>query len=203
MVAEPQTISQTRLFTVEDYDRLPDDGPRYEVIDGVLIEMPAPTIFHQAVLSEYFDLLKRHVRQRRLGLVLFAPVDVELTSLDIVQPDLVFVSRANAQVIAPNGKRIIGAPDLVVEASSPRTTLRDQGAKRRLYASHGVREYWFINTETRTQVVWTLEGDTYVETSPAEDGLRSIVLPELRIDVEALLALVASDLAQPHSGEGS
>lgn len=194
---------QTRLFTVDDYDQLPDDGPRYEIIDGVLIEMPAPTIFHQQVLSEFNDLLKQHVRQRRLGLVLFAPVDVELTRLDIVQPDLVFVSHANAKVIAPSGKRIVGAPDLVVETSSPRTILRDLGAKRRLYASHGVREYWFVDTDTKTLKLWTLDGSDYIEAPTDDARLRSVVLPELQIDVPALMAAAHNDLVPPGSGEGS
>lgn len=202
MVVEPQIWPQTRLFTVDDYDSLPDDGPRFEIIDGVLFEMPAPTIFHQQVLSEFNDLLKQHVRQHRLGLVLFAPVDVALSHLDIVQPDLVFVSHANANVITPGGKRIVGAPDLVLEASSPRTTLRDQGAKRRLYASHGVREYWFVDTDTETLKIWTRDGSGYVEATGDDVRLRSVVLPGLEIDVPALMAGARGDLLLPGSGEG-
>ncbi len=195
MVAEPNPGWQTRLYTVDDYDRLTEDGPRFELIDGVLIEIPAPTIFHQSVLAEYYDLLKRHVRQHRLGMVLFSPVDVELSRLDTVQPDLVFVSRENGGVIRPDGRRIVGAPDLVVEASSPSTTLRDQGAKRRLYATHGVREYWFIDTAARTQVIWMLRGDRFVD-APTTDGvLRSEVLDGLTIDVAALMRAAGEAIA--------
>lgn len=201
MVVDPRTARETRLFTVADYDLLPDDGPRHEVIDGVLLDMPAPTLFHQQVLSEFNDLLKQHVRRHRLGMVLFSPVDVEFSRLDIVQPDLVFVSRANAGVVAPSGRRIIGAPDLVVAASSPRTTSRDLGAKHRLYRAHGVREYWFIDVEARALLIWALEGDDDVEVTLDADGRGSRVLPELHIDVAALMALAASDLVPSESGK--
>jgi Uma2 family endonuclease len=201
MVATPDFLPQTRLLDVDDYDRLPDDGPRYELIDGVLTEMPAPTIFHQSVLAQYFEMLRAHVRQHRLGLVLFAPVDVELSRFDIVQPDLVFVSRDNAGVIRPDGRRIVGAPDLVVEASSPGTTLRDQGAKRRLFATHGVREYWFVDTDRRAQTTWVREGDRLVEW-PSEEGRHaSVALPGLVVEVAAILARADEDVAMVESPE--
>lgn len=185
MVAEPQTRIQTEPFTVADYEGLPDDGRRYELMDGVLIEMPAPTIFHQSVLSEYNDLLKHHVRQYRLGKALFAPVDVELSPMNVVQPDLVFVSTVNSHVLT--GKRIVGAPDLVVEATSPESRVRDMVRKRDKYQHAGVREYWLIDTDAHTHTIWALEGRYYVEVPANEDGTaRSIVLPDLTIDVQAL-----------------
>ena len=187
MVAETQTSIQTEPMTVADYERLPDDGRRYELLDGELIEMPAPTIFHQLVLSEYYDLLKQHVRQYRLGRALFSPVDVELTPMNVVQPDLIYVSTANSHVLT--GKRVVGTPDLVVEATSPESRVRDMVRKRDKYQHAGVREYWLIDTRARTHTTWTLEGRYYVEIPADEDGMaRSIVLPDLTIDVAALFS---------------
>lgn len=187
MVAETQPTIQTEPLTVVDYERLPDDGRRYELMDGVLIEMPAPTIFHQAVLAEYYDLLKHHVRDYRLGKVLFAPVDVELSPMDVVQPDLIFVFAANNHVLT--GKRVVGAPDLVVEATSPESRVRDMVRKRDKYQHAGVREYWLIDTNAQTQTTWALEGRYYVEIPADEDGrAQSIVLPDLTIDVDVLFA---------------
>ena len=185
MVAEPQTAVQIEPLTVVDYERLPDDGRRYELMDGVLIEMPAPTIFHQAVVSEYNDLLRHHVRQYRLGKALFAPVDVELSPMNVVQPDLIFVSTANDHVL--RGKRVVGAPDLVVEATSPESRVRDMVRKRDTYQHAGVREYWLIDTRDRTHTTYALEGRYYVEVPTDEEGMaRSFVLPDLNIDVAAL-----------------
>ena len=187
MVAETQTSFQAEPLTVADYERLPDDGRRYELLDGELIEMAAPTIFHQAVLSEYNDLLKHHVRQYRLGKALFSPIDVELSRLNVVQPDLIFVSTANSHVLT--GKRVVGAPDLVVEATSPESRVRDMVRKRDKYQHAGVREYWLIDTKARTHTTWTLEGRYYVEIPADEDGkAQSIVLPDLMIDVAALFS---------------
>lgn len=187
MVAETQTSIQTEPLTVADYERLPDDGLRYELMDGELIEMPAPTIFHQLVLAEYYVQLRQHVHQFRLGRALFSPVDVELSPLNVVQPDLIFVSTANDHVLT--GKRVVGAPDLVVEATSPESRVRDMVRKRDKYQHAGVREYWLIDTKARTHTTWALEGRYYVEIPADEDGkARSIVIPTLTIDVEALFA---------------
>ena len=86
------------------------------------------------------------------------------------------------------GPRIVGAPDLVIEASSPATRVRDLVRKRRLYEANGVREYWFIDTDLRTQTVWSRENRTYVEVPLANGQAHSIVLPDLTIDVAALFA---------------
>ena len=186
MVAGQQTV-QTVPLTVGDYERMTaDTDTRYELIDGVLIEMPSPTVFHQRILQRYFRLLDDYVEERHLGEVFIAPLDVELSPYDVVQPDLIVVATRNADVIT--GKRIVGAPDLAVEISSPGTTVRDRIRKRRLYEQAGVREYWFADTFAQTQTTWALEGRHYVEIPAPEGQSRSVLLAELEIDVAAVIA---------------
>ncbi len=190
MVAEPHHRIQTEPLTVADYERLPDDGRRYELIDGELIEMRAPSLFHQLLLANYFAMLWAYVQERKFGWVMFSPLGVELAEHNVLQPDLVFVSRGNQAMMA--GRLVKGSPDLVVEATSPDSRLRDMVRKRDKYQHAGVREYWLIDTIAQTQTTWVLEGRYYVELPTDEDGkARSIVLPDLKIDVSALFDAAA------------
>jgi Uma2 family endonuclease len=188
MVTEPQIEVQAEPMTVADYERLTADTDiRFELIDGELIEMPAPSLFHQLLLAGYFSVLWNHVQERKLGWVMFAPVDVELTLHSALQPDLVFISRSNQGTMA--GKRVVGAPDLVVEATSPESRVRDMVRKRNQYQHAEVKEYWLVDTKAQTHTTWALDGRHYVEVPANEDGTaRSIVLPDLTIDVDALFA---------------
>ncbi len=187
MVAKPQSPVRTGM-TVSDYDRLPDDGPRYELIDGELIEMPAPTPLHQAVQFHLLALMYFFVVQRGLGRVFGAPLDVQLSGR-IVQPDVLYISAERIDIITD--RRIVGAPDLVLEVSSPSTEDYDQGDKRELYRMTGVREYWFIDVEKRSATVWALVGDRYVEQRPDEQGqFASTILPGFAVDVAAAIAAV-------------
>lgn len=188
MVAKQANQHRSGPYTVADYDALPDDGYRYELIDGELIEMPAPTPLHQAVQLHLLALMYFFVVQRRLGRVFGAPLDVQLSGR-IVQPDVLYISAGRIDIISD--RRIVGAPDLVLEVSSPSTEEYDQGDKRELYRMAGVQEYWFIDVEKRTATVWVLVGDRYVEQNPDEDGqYASTVLPGFAVDVAAAIAAV-------------
>src|SRR5436309_3909099 len=104
-------------WTYENYAALPEDGQRYEIVNGVLVMTPAPTPDHQSItlrLSYYFFV---HVELVGLGRVLPGPIDVELGPKNVFQPDIVVVLNAHLDRIA--AKKIIGAPDLVVEVASP------------------------------------------------------------------------------------
>ena len=124
------------------------------------------------------------VTENRLGRVYQAPFDVVLSNMDVVQPDLLFVSNARAHVVT--AANVQGAPDLVVEILSPSTAERDRTLKRRLYARHGVSEYWIVDTEARSVTVLLLrEGGFEVAGTYGEgDILTSPTLPgfELRVD---------------------
>ncbi len=145
--------SQTEVIklTYEDYRQLPDDGKRYEIIEGELYVTPSPTTQHQRVVFELAKWLDSFVRGRSLGEVLIAPLDVVLSEHTVVQPDIVFVSAERLDRVRENG--IFGAPDLVVEVVSASTRERDAGLKKRLYLRSGVVEYWLVDPEEGTLTV--------------------------------------------------
>ncbi len=177
-----------RPLTDVDFDALPpEDGKRLELIDGELIVSPAPITDHQDLSLDVTLLIAPHVRTRRLGRVFVAPYDVRLTPYDTVQPDVVFVAGARVGIITP--KRIEGAPDLVVEITSPDSRVRDRIRKFRLYEAAGVREYWYVDAQERTLTIYVLDEDGRYEAVPADGThLRSAVLPDLEIDTAALFA---------------
>lgn len=104
---------------------------------------PAPNIPHQIITGNLYAHLREHVTAKRAGHVFVAPVDVYLTEHDVVQPDVLFVSTANAALIHDDG--VHGAPDLVIEVLSPATAQLDSKAKKRLYAKHGCKELWLVD----------------------------------------------------------
>lgn len=133
------------LLSYADYVDLPDD-PRGEVLDGVFVVSPSPTLRHQDLAGEIFFELKSWLRAHpAAGRVFSAPVDVVLRAerpAVVVQPDVLFVLAAGSAVMMKGA--IHGAPDLVVEVVSPSSAGRDAITKRDLYARYGTREYWLV-----------------------------------------------------------
>ena len=149
-------VTTTKLrtkLTYEDYRNTPDDE-RYELINGELIMSPSPRWAHQEADMEIGSILHTFVKRHNLGVVCSAPFDVVLSDTDVVQPDLLFVSRERLHIITENN--IQGAPDLAVEILSPSTSARDRGYKRDLYAKHGVKEYWQVDTDAKRITVLSL-----------------------------------------------
>jgi Uma2 family endonuclease len=110
-----------RKLTYADYERMPADGFRHEIIDGEEFLTPAPNLDHQTVVGNTFRLIANHVAARKLGRVFVAPTDVVLSGHDIVEPDVIFVSEKRGSILKE--KNIEGAPDLVIEVLS----LHDRG----------------------------------------------------------------------------
>ena len=135
-------------FTYEDYRTAPPDK-RYELLDGDLLLTPAPNLKHQRLQFRLGMRLAEFIEERGLGELFFAPCDVVLSDTDVVQPDLLFVSRERRGLLS-GGDNVQGAPDLVVEILSPATADRDLGYKPALYAKHGVKEYWLVDPAAET-----------------------------------------------------
>jgi Uma2 family endonuclease len=159
MAASPHTAPAGAGLTYEDLVSLPEDGKRYEILDGDLVVTASPITRHQRVSRNLFLALDRHVRDHALGELFFAPIDVLLDRHTIVVPDLVFVAKARSKLIQHHA--IVGPPDLLVEILSPSTADRDCGAKAKLYARFGVDHYWIVDAETQSLDVHSRIGATY------------------------------------------
>lgn len=155
---QPSTARTTGL-TYAEYCALPDDGLRYEILEGHLVSEPSPRTAHQRFAGKLFVVLYPYVASNRLGEVFIAPLDVILDDRSVVVPDLAFVSSDRMGLVTERG--IEGAPDLIVEVLSPGTARRDRVAKLRLYARHGVRHYWLADPEARIVEAFELVDASY------------------------------------------
>jgi Uma2 family endonuclease len=146
-----------RPLTNADLADRPDDGHRYELLDGVLIVTPAPSMRHQdAVLS--LAVLLQNACPRGLY-VLTAPLDVDLAEDTLLQPDVLVFHRDQA-----NPRGVVGAPLLAVEVLSPSTRRLDLLTKRSRYEAAGTRSYWVVDPgEPPSLTAWELRGDAYVQ----------------------------------------
>jgi Uma2 family endonuclease len=171
-------------WTYDDYAAMPEDGKRYQIVDGVLFMSPAPNRWHQESVGEIFASLRDHVKQAKLGRVYIAPFDVELNPKTVVQPDVLVLLATHLERISD--KRIIGAPDLVVEVASPGTTGFDRRQKQDAYAHAGVPEYWIVDPASHTLELLILEDAAYRSLGifQGQQTLPSIVVPGFSIPVE-------------------
>ncbi len=150
------TLPRGRALTVADLETMPDDGHRYELIDGTLIVTPAPTILHQTVSGELFFVLRSACP---LGLkVLAAPTDVVLGDDTGMQPDLLV-----AKVEDFTETELPAAPLLAVEILAPSTRLIDLNLKRAAYERVGVASYWVVDPFEPSLHAFELRRGEYVE----------------------------------------
>ena len=141
-------LTQPHNWTADDLDLLPDDGNRYEVVDGELFVTPAPSFAHQLVAAAIYNRLHAFVaNQKRFAWVMFAPGDVHVDMKNQVQPDIFVVPRSAAGI--PATWREAPRPILVVEVLSATTARRDRGPKRELYMRAAIDEYWIVDHEKR------------------------------------------------------
>ncbi len=143
-------------WTYEDLFALPDDGRRYEIIEGELYEMPAPNLVHATVVANLIAMLIPLVT-RFGGRWYTAPLDVFFQGANPVQPDIVVILPGWSGTLPLRGPE--GAPDLLVEVLSPSNRGHDLLLKRALYARAGVREYWLVDPEGRTIEILALDRD--------------------------------------------
>jgi Uma2 family endonuclease len=158
-MAVPRPPAGRIVLTYDDYLRFPDDGRRYELIEGEAFMVPAPSPRHQRVLGNLFRILEEHVRLHALGRVYLAPLDVVLSHTTVVQPDLAYLSRDRLSLVGHHN--IAGAPDLVVEILSPSTAETDRTRKAQIYARYGVPHYWLVDADEQVVEILELAGGSY------------------------------------------
>jgi Uma2 family endonuclease len=163
----------TRL-NYEDYCLLPNNGKRYEIIDGELFVTPSPLQRHQLILANLFYYLTDFAKKHGLGTVYPAPFDVVFSQYDVVEPDILYVSKDRASVVTE--KNVQGAPDLVVEILSESTAKTDRTTKLKLYARYGVAEYWVIDPATCSVEVYRLAPGGY-ELAAQLDSSQTLTSP--------------------------
>lgn len=142
-------------WTHEDWETLPDDGNRYEVIDGVLYRTTAPSTFHQWILFSLVRFVGVPATEQDVAVPTFAPIGVLMPNCDPVQPDFVIVLKEHVGII--RDRRIWGVPDLIVEVLSPSNANFDRRIKMTAYAAAGLPEYVIIDPGARTLTHYRLE----------------------------------------------
>ena len=150
-MAMPQTTPAPGQWTVEDVRLLPDDGNRYEVIDGVLYVTPAPRLVHQEGVGTLYAALRTYLSGSSVGWVFHSPADIEFSPRDGVQPDLFVAPLVDGR--RPKDWTEIGRLVLAVEVLSPSTARRDRREKRRLYQRFA-DEYWIVDLDARLVERW-------------------------------------------------
>jgi Uma2 family endonuclease len=169
-------------FSYEDLQLYGDDKRR-ELLGGEIFVTPAPNIKHQRVVARLFLLLGNHLVNNPLGEAFVAPIDVILSDEDVVEPDVLYVSRERAHIVKE--QRLEGAPDWVIEVTSPSTRKRDFTLKQKLYFHHGVRLYWVIDPEAEMLHAW--EAGVHRVHAVGETAAVSL-LPGFSVSVAELLA---------------
>ena len=179
-------------LTYEDLVALPDDGMRHELIDGGHYVTPSPATPHQLILGNLHLLMANYIRERRLGVVLFAPFDVVFSRYDVVVPDLIYFTLTRFKEVVRD-KNAQGPPNLAIEILSPSTRRRDEVLKRRLYERTGVDEYWVVDPKLETVNVHRLVEGKYQKAAALslEDDavLTTPLLPDLTLPLTAIFEL--------------
>jgi Uma2 family endonuclease len=176
----------TTRWTYDDLRQIPPDRNGYDLIEGELFVSAAPNIEHQRKAGNLFAELRYFVRQHDLGELFIGPCDVVLDPSTVLEPDILFVSRARQSIVKP--ACIEGAPDLVVEVISDSSRLMDRFVKRDRHAEFGVPEYWLLDPfEPRIEVL-RLEAGKYrvVGSFGPGDTLESPTFSGLRVPVSSL-----------------
>jgi Uma2 family endonuclease len=176
--------AQAKL-TYEDYLLLPDDGQRHEIIDGEHYVNPAPSSRHQETVMNLILILAVYVRKNRLGRVYVAPYDVVLSTVDVLQPDVMFISNEREELITK--ANLQGAPNLVIEVLSPSTRIVDATLKLQRYDRFGVDEYWLIDPDDQSVTIYRRR-DARLEREESGDIIQSPILPGLAIATSDIFA---------------
>lgn len=183
-MSTPMRIPEGKIIlTYEDYVLLPNDRNRYEILEGELNVTPAPSTKHQTASVNLLVLLSHYVKQRDLGKLFHAPVDLILESTSVLQPDLLFVSKARQSIITE--KAVEGPPDLVVEILSPGTSRTDRVTKAQIYSRHRVPAYWIVDPEQEAIEIYLLEAEGYRLAATLQGATPTIAPPFTDLQIAA------------------
>ena len=144
-------------WTIEDLDRLPDDGNRYEIIDGALYVTPAPSLSHQRAIRLILSSLSAYVELHGIGEVFYAPADLEIARDTMVEPDGMVLPSIRGPL--PRRWSISNGVLLAVEILSPTTARSDRQAKRQRYQRERIAEYWIVDLDARLVERWRPEDE--------------------------------------------
>jgi Uma2 family endonuclease len=184
----PQPIAD---WTVERVLALPDDGNRYEVVDGELLVSPAPSLLHQRGIRAFHRRIDPFVEAHRLGCTLLSPADIEFDDRTLVQPDLFVAPLVEGR--RPRQWTEVRTLLLAVEVISPSTARADRQVKRRRYQRHGVPEYWIVDLDARLVELWRPVDDRPEVLTDQVRWTPSLEFPPLQIDLIALFAEVLDE----------
>lgn len=194
-------MSTTTRWTSRDLESLPDDGTRYEIIDGELFMSKQTNFYHQVVCTELQGQLWDWNKTANLGSVVGAP-GLIFAEDDDVAPDVVWISNECLISSLKADGKFHDAPELVVEVLSPGRSneRRDREAKLKLYSRRGVSEYWIVSWQTRTVDIYRRQHEELKLTTvlTENDALQSPILSGFSCPVSALFARIpAGERAEP------
>jgi Uma2 family endonuclease len=185
-------------WTAELVWALPDDGNRYEVVDGELLVSPAPSSLHQYAGLILWRTFHDFLREHRIAAALAAPIDVQFGPRRMVQPDVLVTPLVDGR--APRHAGPLRELVLAIEVLSPATARPDRLVKRRLYQDEGVPEYWMVDLDARCVERWRPgdeQGKVCRERTVWDPGNHA---PSLTIDLEAYFAEVYDEGLPGRSG---
>lgn len=182
------TKQSTKIkFTYEDYKSLPQsETKQYELLRGDLIMVPSPTEAHQRVSRNLEFLLWQFIKEKELGHLYDAPLDVVFGKGDereVVQPDIFYIAQNRSKIITE--QEIQGPPDLIIEIISSGNEKYDRGYKTTLYSRYGVKEYWLVDPERKMVEVLNLEEKGFQQSGlyGENEKVTSRLLEGLEIDL--------------------
>ncbi len=176
---------KSKRYTYEDYAKLPEGAP-YQLIGGELVISPSPVPYHQMVLRNIGFELFKFVKEKGLGEVLYAPIDVYLAETETYQPDIIFISKDRLNIIGE--KKIEGPPDLVIEILSESTAYYDLRHKKKTYEKTGVKEYWIVDPMEKSIEVYKNRDGNFglIERAEQKGTVKSKLLEGFSLKVEEI-----------------
>lgn len=174
------SISEQVRWTIADLEGFPDNGNRYEIIDGELFVTRAPQLDHQDAAGAIYAELRTWSLQSGIGKPFLTP-GVIFSESDAVIPDVIWISHERRSQLTDDSGHLTGAPELIIEVllNSEKDKKRDKETKLKLYSVQGVFEYWIVDREQQLIEVYRRENSVIKKamTLFKGDRLTSPLLP--------------------------